>query len=67
MHIRGCCNGSMQEDVEFPALLGNVAWKTKKILRTRKIFKEMHSNKRERVCLCTLVDSKRKRLTTRLM
>ena len=43
-------------------LLGNVAWKTKKILRTRNdLSLEMHSNGRERVCPCTLVDRKRKR------
>ena len=41
-------------------LLGNVAWKIKTILRTRKIM-VMHSNERGECCPRTLVDRKRKR------
>ena len=41
-------------------MLGNVAWKTKTILRTRKIM-VMHSNEREEYCLRTLVERKRNR------
>ena len=41
-------------------LLAIVAWKTKKILRTRKIM-VVHSNERGESCPHTLVDRKRKR------
>ena len=47
-------------------LLGIVAWKTKKILRTHNdLSMEMHSNEGESVT-STLIDRKRKRFTTRL-
>ena len=42
-------------------LLGNVAWKTKKFLRTRKIYPWRCIAMRGGVCLRTLVDRKRKR------
>ena len=46
-------------------VLGNVVI-SKNFLRTRKIM-VMHSNERGECCLRTLVDRKRKRLSTRLM